>query len=354
MKITADGFGIHTFMLSSRLPYDKFRQLKNLLYHSISDINKDEDNYYIKSRFFSDNNFKGLTAKLYMQHEFARIEIIVNPTDFLEGEYTQSRIFHSRSACPDVCKKLNKALWLIDMHLKDFVISRIDLCVNYIVESDVLKAYLNLCKRSYRSNFVSLTGFDNAEADEHSAAFAGNYYSIELYDKEYEICKRNKIPFNRSYGNVLRIELRLERQLIHNYIQSDHTYNHRKILQYFLANAQDIMLQYAKRCFTSGNYVTLDKARRITRSSDFKEKTIGRMLYVLESKRPIDSTLAELKQEHQLSDKAISRILAKFEKCGINTTLISVRMARKCGDELPSVPNLLNNIDVNNKITRKT
>ncbi len=70
-KTTDDGFGIHTFMLTAPLNYEKYRKLKLILQKSVWEKKESQNQSYIKSKSFMTKGYFGISSKLYMQNGFA-------------------------------------------------------------------------------------------------------------------------------------------------------------------------------------------------------------------------------------------------------------------------------------------
>ncbi len=189
IKTTQDGFGIHTFMITSQLDYKKYRELKLILQKNIWEKQEFDNHSYIKSKFFMEQGYFGISSKLYLQNGFARLEIIVNPIDLLEERYTHTRIFSKRFECKNVVKKLNEALSLINMDISQFILSRVDLCVNFTMPSEMVKTYLKLARKSYIRKNMQLKTFSDNESNNHSLTIACPSFEIEIYDKEYAVHK---------------------------------------------------------------------------------------------------------------------------------------------------------------------
>ncbi|MGN1202687.1 MAG: hypothetical protein ACI4RF_05275, partial [Eubacterium sp.] len=127
ITITGDRYGIHTFMLSCGLKFDKYRELKLILQRHITAKNETR----IKSCYFASIGYKGIDCILEMANDFARIYLIINPINLLNNEYLQERIFSGAGSCRKMLKKLNKALSNIGMTADMFSLDRIDLCANF-------------------------------------------------------------------------------------------------------------------------------------------------------------------------------------------------------------------------------
>lgn len=334
-KTTDDGFGIHTFMLTASLNYEKYRKMKLILQKDVWEKTEDENQSYIRSKLFMTEGYFGISSKLYMQNGYARVEIIVNPTDLLAERYTQTGIFTVSDSCKKMLKKLNKALTLIDMTLHDFTLSRVDLCVNYIMTPAVVEAYIKLGSKSYLSRNVREKRFTNTVDNNHSLTLVCPSFEIEIYDKEYEIANRSpEYKLAENYGRVLRLEVRLPRDTIFKYVCQWNLHGLKDILSYFICDSRDIMKDCFERSFCHGDYVTLETAKRLIASQSFKCKTKELMFYILNSKKHIDERFDDLAFNYSFSLKQISRLKNKFEKCGICPATIPVRTSHQSGEFL--------------------
>lgn len=342
--ITNSGFGIHTFMLTASLDYEKYRELKLILQKSVWE-RKDSDNQsYIKSKLFMTEGYRGVSSKLYMQNDFARIEIIVNPTDLLAERYTQTEIFTHSDLCKRMVKRLNEALKIIDMTVYDFTLSRVDLCVSYVMTPAVVEAYIKLGRKSYLSRNVQEKRFEKAIDNNHSLTLVCPSFEIEMYDKEYEIANRaHDYRLADEYGRILRFEVRLTRDTIYKYVRQWNLHKLKDILSYFIDYSQDIMKNCFERSFWQGNYMTLETAKQLVEMQTFKDKTTRLMFDILDSKKPLDERFDDLINDYNYSQKQIFRLKNKFSKCGICPATITVRNSKKCGDFLFGILELLGN-----------
>lgn len=337
---SSNSFGIHTFMLTAPLSYEKYRDIKTVYQKNVWEKKETDNQSYIKTKFFMNKGFFGVSSRLYMQNGFARIEIIVNPTDLLEEQYTQIGIISSDFS-KEMLFKLSRALKLIDMTLNDFTLSRVDLCVNLIMSPAAVETYIKLSKRSYLSRNMKEKQFADANDNSHSLTLVCPSFEIEIYDKEYEIASRvPEYELAGEYGHILRLEVRLSRDTIYNYVSSRHLCGLREILSFFILNSRDIMRYYIKYSFLQGDYVTLESAKQIIDLKHFKEQTKKRMFYILDSRKPIEERFDDLACVYNLSPIQITRLKNKFEKIGICPVTLPVRDSHKAGSYLTGISNL--------------
>lgn len=340
-KTTDDGFGIHTFMLTAPLNYEKYRKLKLILQKSVWEKKESQNQSYIKSKLFMTEGYFGISSKLYMQNGFARIEIIVNPTDLLAERYTQTEIFTSSDFCKRMLKRLNEALKLIDMTIYNFTLSRVDLCVNYVMPPAVVEAYIKLGKKSHLTENVQEKRFEDISDNRHSLTLICPSFEIEIYDKEYEIANRTReYTLAEDYGRVLRFEVRLPRDTICKCVSRWDVHDLRRTLSYFIDDCQDIMTYCIKRSFWQGDYATLDTAKQIIDLNSFKDKTKELMFDILNSRKPIEEKFNGLAINYNYSSKQILRMKNKFKKSGICPVTIPIRDSHKCGEFLIGIVNL--------------
>lgn len=343
-KTSADGFGIHTFMLTASLSYEKYRELKLMLQKNVWEKKESKNQSYIKSKLFMTEGYFGISSKLYMQNGFARIEIIVNPTDLYKERYTQTGIFSCSYSCKKMLKRLAEALKLIDMTLYDFTLSRVDLCVNYIMTPAVVETYIKLGRKSYLIQNVQEKRFADADNNLHSLTLVCPSFEIEIYDKEYEVA--NRVPeytLEDEYGRILRLEVRLSRDTICKYARQWNLYELKEILSCFIYDSQDIMKDCIERSFWQGGFATLETAKHIISSQSFKDKTKELMFDILDSRKPIEERFDDLTVNHNYSSKQILRLKNKFKKCSICPVTITVRDSNKCGNFLIGIMDLLTN-----------
>lgn len=346
-KTTDNGFGIHTFMLTAPLNYEKYRKLKLILQKNVLEKKESENQSYIKSKLFVTEGYFGISSKLYMQNGFARIEIIVNPTDLYKERYTQTEIFSCSYSCKKMLNRLTESLKIIDMTLYDFTLSRIDLCVNYIMTPAVVEAYIKLGKKSYLSRNVQEKKFENSDDNCHSLTLICPSFEIEIYDKEYEIA--NRVPeytLAEEYGRILRLEVRLSRDTIYKYVRQWNLCGLKEILSCFIYESQDIMKDCVEHCFWHGNYMTLKTAKQIISLQPFKSKTKEFMFDILDSRKPIEERFNDLAVNYTYSSKEILRLKNKFQKSGICPVTIPIRDSHKCGDFLIGIVDLFTNYDL--------
>ncbi|MCM1060326.1 MAG: hypothetical protein NC452_08525 [Eubacterium sp.] len=336
------GFGIHTFMLTASLSFEKYRELKLILQKNVWEKKEYDNQSYIKSKLFMTEGYFGISSKLYMQNGFARIEIIVNPTDLLAERYTQTEIFTRSDSCKKMLKRLNDALKLIDMTVYDFTLSRVDLCVNYAMTPAAVEAYIKLGRKSYLSRNVQEKRFKDDCDNNHSLTLVCPSFEIEMYDKEYEIANRtHEYALDDEYGRLLRFEVRLSRDTIYKYVRKWNLHKLKDILSYFTDESQEIMKDCFERSFWRGSYMTLETAKQIIASQTFKGKTKELMFAILGSKKPLEERFDDLMSNCSCSQKQIFRLKSKFTKCNICPATITVRASQKCGDFFMGILELL-------------
>lgn len=340
-KTTDDGFGIHTFMLTAPLNYEKYRKLKLILQKNVWKKKEPQNQSYIKSKLFMTEGYFGISSKLYMQNGVARIELIVNPTDLSKGSYTQTGIFSCSYSCQKMLKKLDEALKLIDMTLYDFTLSRVDLCINYIMTPAIVETYIKLGRKSYLSQNVQEKRFTDADNNLHSLTLVCPSFEIEIYDKEYEIANRvPKYTLAEEYGRILRLEVRLSRDTIYKYVRQWNLCGLKEILSCFIHDSQDIMKDCIERSFWHGNYMTLKTAKQIISMQPFKSKTKELMFDILDSRKPVEERFDYLAVNYNFSLKKILRLKNKFQKSGICPVTIPIRDSYKCGDSIIGIMDL--------------
>lgn len=328
---TKDELGIHTFMLRRKdLHFDEYRKYKLILQRYIIKRRDTDDDCYIKSSYFSHIGFYGITAELQMKDNHAQLDLRVNPTNLLSDSYSQTGIFSDKKLCKAVTDKLNEALANINLTVDSFILSRIDLCVNYIMSPEIVETYIKLGKKSYKAHNVDKILFDDSESNQHSLTLKCRSYEVEIYDKEYEVAKRTAEPLPAgSFGTILRIEARLDRDTIRQHI--DYPEKLHKSLATFLEEEKNIMRGILKYCFYLGTYTTLENALILIKSGKFNQKTLDIIEEIFRSKMDIGTTLENVKSKYDLSDKALQRIMHKIKKAGVCMTTIPVRDAKACG-----------------------
>jgi hypothetical protein len=340
-SIVTQSFGIHTFMITAALTFEKYRKLKLILQKDVYKKRESDNESYIKSKYFMTIGYYGIYAKLYMQNEFARLEIIVNPSNFLQNEYNQAALFSDTSKCKSVVNKLGQALNYINMNITMFTLSRIDLCANFKTTPAITEAYIKLGRKSYKSYNMNELTFDNESEDLHSLTLRCPSFELEIYDKEYEISKRTQNLINDSYGNILRIETRLSRDTIYRYNSLWKCADFNRLLKNFIYRKEDILLKCMERSFRNGAYMTLQESCILIDSLDYKRNTKCLMKKILKAKTDPDTALTKMRTDENLSEKKIQRIQSKFERCNLSMVTIPVRMADKCGDILPGFIELI-------------
>lgn len=322
--------GIHTFLLRRKnLSFDEYRKYKLILQRYIIKRRDTGNDCYIKSSYFSHIGFYGITAELQMKDNHAQLDLRVNPTNLLNDLYSQTGIFSDKKLCKTVTAKLNEALSNIDLTVDSFLLSRIDLCVNVVMTSQMVETYLKLGKKSYKEYNVGKKLFEDNESNIHSLTVKCDSYEVEIYDKEYEVAKRTSEPLPEgNFGKILRIEVRLGRDYIENHIIKPERLH--RSLDYLLEEEKDILQRIMERCFYPGIYTTLDNALILIKSGNFNQKTLDIIEDIFRSKTNIGTTLETIKDKYELSDKSIQRIIHKMKKANVCMVTLSVRDAKAC------------------------
>lgn len=174
--------------------------------------------------------------------------------------------------------------------------------------------------------------FEDNDINTHSLTVKCASYEVEIYDKEYEVAKRTSEPLlEGSFGKILRIEARLEREYIVNHIIMPEKLH--RSLNIFLDEEKDILQRIIERCFYPGIYTTLENTLVMLDSADFNQKTLEIMEEIFRSKTDIGTTLSTIQQQYGLSDKSIQRIRKKINKANVNMVTLPIRDAKACGCE---------------------
>ena len=294
ITITKDRYGIHTFILSCGLNFDKYRELKLILQRHITAKNETR----IKSCYFASIGYKGIDCILEMANGFARIYLIINPINLLSNEYLQERIFSCPSSCKKMLKKLNKALSNIGMTADMFSLERIDLCANFPMPAPFVEEYIKIAHRSLRTDKLIRKYFNDPVKDSHSMYAGFKTFDLKIYDKQFEINRRtNKDSSYTEFGELLRIEISLRKDSVYNAMRSLSDKSLLGQLSFFVSQAQILMLRYIEKFYEPGDYHTLEVARRIVQNAPYRKNTVNGMLNILESRRSIDNTFSEINSD---------------------------------------------------------
>ncbi|MGN1304118.1 MAG: hypothetical protein ACI4YB_03690 [Oscillospiraceae bacterium] len=327
-KITADGFGIHTFELTGSIRRDE--------YESIS--------YKAGRKKFYCNDGNSVCIhpqiqgiRMWLNHPAENvytIKIIVTPRKLIDVDSDAVSILRPSdnydclmTVLTDIlqdCIGKNCSVWLLTL-------SRVDCCVNIMLsESFAAQRYIKLIRKSMKYNdnakiIIYPTDDPNAkEKNKHSFRINTGDVTFTAYDKYFQL-KDIGGHFEKESEAFLRLELSLNRNEILNL-----THNRSSkipMLKYLMRHSKKIFFDYITEYFFPGDYCYLEYMESLIEKSKLKDKMKDRMLLFSAIQCEKRSFLSAKKEMMKYLDSTykFKNMLSAFEDLNINPISLSYR-----------------------------
>lgn len=352
-RLTQDGFGIHTFMLIKQLKFDEYKYLMTLLtqYRHIP-----KDKFGTTTSFIvKDNGINGLILRLQdYKSQFKELQIIVNPRCLIDNENKYIDIFSTdRYTAEQVETEFNTALSIVNINytFQDFSMSRIDLCVNFIFyDNAIVEQYIKIAKKAIIQKDFEIDTFNKneknyIEKNKHSVTIHNDKLEFSIYDKLFQMDECGCVDKNADkYDGLMRVEFRLNREIILSAIKQNKLTTNTDIIQYFADSSANYFGAHIKDIFFKGDYAPLSEARKIITDSISFKKTRKRMLSLVNSQykfNNIDRAYKTLQDEENLTKEKVNVLINNFMDLDLSPTTIPVRDYRATKTILPGIAKLI-------------
>lgn len=287
-KKTDSNYSMHTMMLSAHLTYLEKEILKECLekYTSQNNLQRydgKDDGYRTKliyyrgiAKEFGFNEIKLISCNpRNSEIENFWLKIKINPRKMFhpnDHPYVYIASTEDVTKCMKRVKIMLKTIGAPKEMIEIFKLQRIDFCVNINLNSpDKVKEYMPLLlKGAYSSHFKRRMEYSQTHKrnipTKDSFTFNSSNIEFSIYDKHTQLSKealKYSADEIKEAEGLIRIELRVSRPIIY---QKSKKYNLNTV-QDFLEHAGEIaqasIPQYIKRAYGTGNFTTLDNAKKI-------------------------------------------------------------------------------------------
>lgn len=235
------------------------------------------------------------------------------------------------NACLDQVERMLSAIDAAEISIEMFKIQRIDFCTNIDLGSkEAAEEYLQiLLKGTYPKNFTRLTEYSETEKrlipTKDSFTIRSNNLEFSVYNKyrqlEKEAAKYSPEEIQAANG-MIRIELRIKRPGIYQRSKKYQLSDAQEFLEHISHMAGTDIPRYLKKCYGTGNFTTLDHARKLVQNSNYQTKTkedLLVMLALVNSKRSLHAA------RETLTPKNYKKCMKKFNELGISPITIPRR-----------------------------
>lgn len=339
-------FSIHTMELKRKVTKDEFWEIQRF-YADDSLVNKYpaylDKNDYVVEKYTKSN---GITIKLRVNEKGHSILLIINPRN-INGADERLEIYN-----PDSIEPADFILKLYDLiqqeplgSVDDFIIRRLDLCINLELETqEQINAYMTLISRS-RAPYPLTKNFyiENRKRDIHGVYFNGRGYGIYVYEKIYQIRRKSRcMALNSDLDRkIIRFEIRLTRDRIRRIEVEYGNANLFMIVAVIKHISFDFFRYIIPRTFLSGKYYHLEGALEKVQKSDFYSKTKEEMKLLLHEtckRQDLESSLSYLADVYSWNDNKIRGLLRQYDEIDVNPLCLPQRCPLML---LPSIPDLM-------------
>lgn len=291
------------------------------------------------------------------------IEIRLNPKVLIqENEYVKVA---KASDYTEICDRFRKILKPLQQMVKmypstnmyrfndigEYQVKRIDYCIN--IRSMLHTVYMDLIRRAdIPARFYLVTKLDEKSGRE--VAYKNSFYiqtqnhsvGVNIYDKEYQMYNEFE-SYDRLEDacNIIRLEIQCLNGKT-NSMKQKYEWKCRDFINFADEDiARKMIYDYYDKTVGFEDYYTLDEAKRRVKScSNYRNKTIARMIEVLDlvnQKRSIHQARLAYSDDMKNDDEVMkfNSIIKKIRKSGINPVTIPVNWGYS------HIPNLVEEMD---------
>lgn len=330
-KITADGFGIHTFELTENITSYEFRHIP----------------YRAGNKKFYFNGGKSVCVhpekqgiRIFLNNpdeNVYNIKIIVTPRKIIDEDADAVSILPPSY---DLIEFGNRVTDILQeclgekYHIEYFELSRVDFCVNIMLsESFAAQRYIKLLHKSmkYNSNdqivIYSKDDPDAKEKNKHSFRINTGDVTFTAYDKYFQLEDIGE-NFEKDAESFLRLELAINRDMIREFIYSRYEWLYNTtLLEYYSCQSRKFFADYIAKYFLPGDYCYLEYMESLIEKSKLKDKMKDRMLLFSTIQCEKHSFLSAKKEmmKYLNSTYKFKNMLSAFEDLNINPISLSYR-----------------------------
>lgn len=352
-ELEQDGFSIHTFELSKKLTRLEYHRMKETLY---SDP-KNEIYQEYPGRHYCRRYAKS-GVRIYLDHNQSEsgvdtyfVRMVINPRVLIEPGCSYLGILPPEESSIKKLRKDFKKLFektIFDHDIKNYYLSRVDLCTNIRCDSNKLFRELVRVLRKlptppkYERNFYKHSNKKKANRyNKHYLRFCCGTHELIIYDKTYQVRDGNLImAYENLPEGVLRFEVHCERAYIQRVEKKSGTADVLDILWLLMRESEGRIIDHFSRCFPEAEFMRMEGLEQRIKESGFKKDNKRVMLELvgrLQRVQSVDKALAKM----QKAGFDTSRMLDRFEKLGISPIPLRKNF---CAESLPGPVELLKHI----------
>ena len=208
MEIYENTVGVHTFELNLRLSgFDEYRERAAQLYDEASDILNESGKGVWQQRNGTICDYRTYGIRLQLEKaDFVWLKLVVSPRNLLGDQNP----FGITKITAEMAEQLVESIQTFletrgfPYRVGQFQLSRIDLCTNIVFEDESMPTtIIRLLNRAPPKGEYHRVSFSSAESESGMEAYEKNRRSymlalqqecIKVYDKVYEIQKKQQIP----------------------------------------------------------------------------------------------------------------------------------------------------------------
>ncbi len=360
IKLSPDGFSIHTFEISQKLTEFEWNHCKSELYdqqketgeHWIYPDKKYKDNYICKRysnygiRIRLEHNKSDIGAESYY------VRMIINPRKLIDPDSSYLGILPpNESSIKQLVKAFQKLMigTSFTTDLSHYYLSRIDLCTNIRCEDKrVFRELVRLLRKTntpkkYQRKFYKHTDKKKANRyNKHYIRIVCGSQELVIYDKTYQLTENDlAVSYEKLPVGVLRVEVHYWRSKIKSIEKKCDSDRPADILWLLMQESKSRICKLVAKCYLERDYVSYAEGEYQIEQSNFTATTKERMLLLLSEmrrKQTIDAAFALMERQRYRTDD----LLKKFEKLGINPIPLRQGYA---AERMPSLPAILHKIE---------
>ena len=253
VKLTSEGFSIHTFEVSLQYTELSWKHIKDRLYKELAKRDTGEQAWIYatnkKRNRYVCTRYSGHGVRITLEHNSSSSEIesyyvrmVINPRKLLDPNASYLGILKPAG---DVAEKISKAFCKLfhdtpfEEDLNQYYLTRVDVCTN--VECDNAKIFRELIRATQkqpappkleRQFYTCPDRKKEVRYNKHYIHYTCKSYELVMYDKTYQLTEEGlNLSYEKLPEGVLRYELRLKRNYIRTLEKRYKTKNTTEFLQ---------------------------------------------------------------------------------------------------------------------------
>lgn len=359
--LTSDGYSIHTIELKIFPDYKTYEQYISYLYN-LAKIQQKGGMYPMEvetGEAFCCKLFSEYGMKIYFTRtveNIVSVKAVINPRKMLDpcsgylGILPANDVSVERFAeCfTDIMREAD-----LPELLEDWLVTRVDLCVNLDCgESEAAKELNRLVHKGmtpakyrrveYSSN--SLSAQKLREKQKHYLCFKSGSSSLVIYDKKYQMTEEGLITgYDRLTNSILRVELQTSNSFLRRFQEKQKidTRDTAGLLQSLISNSDALILKRLRKSIPYGVHYKPNRLRYEISLLHYHADTIKQMQTLAEyayTSTTFDDAVRKTKKKYALSEKEMKLLLRRFQDSNISPIPLHGNFPNDC---LPSLTSLL-------------